>query len=69
MSQTAPYFHDGSAATLADVLKVYEDGGRVIASGPWAGDGRQNPNKTEVLVPVVLSPADKDALIAFLESL
>lgn len=69
VSQTAPYFHDGSAATLADVLKVYEDGGRAIASGPWAGDGRQNPNKTEVLVPVVLSPADKDALIAFLESL
>jgi cytochrome c peroxidase len=69
VSQTGPYFHDGSAATLADVLTVYEDGGRLIADGPWAGDGRANLNKTDVLVPVVLSPADKDALIAFLESL
>ncbi len=28
---TAPYFHDGSAATLDDVIAVYENGGRNMA--------------------------------------
>jgi cytochrome c peroxidase len=37
---TAPYFHDGSAATLDDVLDHYQAGGRTITSGPYAGDGR-----------------------------
>ena len=31
---TAPYMHDGSAATLEDVLAHYAAGGRTIADGP-----------------------------------
>ena len=42
---TAPYFHDGSAATLQDVLDHYARGGRLLTTGPNAGDGRENPLK------------------------
>jgi cytochrome c peroxidase len=34
---TAPYMHDGSAATLDDVFEHYQAGGRTISSGPYAG--------------------------------
>ena len=37
---TAPYMHDGTIATLDEVLDFYAAGGRHIASGPFAGDGR-----------------------------
>jgi cytochrome c peroxidase len=58
---TAPYFHDGSAATLDDVLDVYEQGGR--------GDGRWSPLKSAAIVPVALSAQDRADLIAFLRAL
>jgi len=35
---TAPYMHDGTMATLEEVLDFYAAGGRVIADGPLAGD-------------------------------
>ena len=43
---TAPYMHDGSIATLNDVLDHYAAGGRTIATGPHAGVGRDNPLKS-----------------------
>jgi cytochrome c peroxidase len=43
---TAPYMHDGSLATLEDVLAHYAAGGRTIASGPHQGVGHDNPNKS-----------------------
>lgn len=58
---TAPYFHDGSAATLEAVLDVYEQGGR--------GDGQHSPLKSEALVPITMSREDRAALIAFLRAL
>lgn len=58
---TAPYFHDGSAATLEDVLDVYEQGGR--------GTGQRSPLKSEALVPITMSREDRAALIAFLRAL
>jgi cytochrome c peroxidase len=58
---TAPYFHDGSAATLEEVLDVYEQGGR--------GEGKRSPLKSEALVPLTLSHADRAALIVFLRAL
>lgn len=58
---TAPYFHDGSAATLEDVLDVYEHGGR--------GDGRRSSLKSEAMVPITLSREDRAGLIAFLGAL
>ena len=66
---TAPYLHDGSVATLEAVLDFYADGGRRIASGPYAGDGRLNPHKSELISLIDLNAQDKSDLVAFLKTL
>ena len=66
---TAPYFHDGSAATLDDVIDNYVNGGRTIVSGPNAGDGHANPNRDPLVKGFTLSAVDRADLRAFLESL
>ncbi len=55
---TAPYMHDGSMATLPEVLAHYAAGGRTA-----------NPNKSTILRPFSLTDAERSDLIAFLESL
>ena len=57
IARTAPYMHDGSLATLADVVDFYDRG------------GRPNPNLFPAIGPLNLSAEEKQALIAFLESL
>ncbi len=54
VSRTAPYMHDGSLDRLEAVVDFYERGG-----GPGA----------ERLVPFTLTPEERAALLAFLESL
>jgi cytochrome c peroxidase len=54
---TAPYFHDGSAKTLADVVKFYN------------GGGKANLNLEEELHALGLSEDEQKDLVAFLESL
>ena len=66
---TAPYFHDGSAATLEDVLAHYMAGGRTITDGANAGVGKDNPHKSPLVRPFTLTEGEKAALIAFLRSL
>ena len=66
---TAPYMHDGSIATLAEVLDHYAAGGRTIASGPNAGVGQRNPNKSARVHGFSMTGAEKRDLLAFLESL
>ena len=66
---TAPYMHDGSIATLEEVIDFYARGGRLTKSGPLAGDGRTSPYKRAELRGFVLGPGDRAALIAFLECL
>jgi cytochrome c peroxidase len=66
---TAPYMHDGSMATLEAVLDHYAAGGRVIASGPNAGDGRSSPHKSELVSGFSLTPKQKHDVLAFLQSL
>ena len=66
---TAPYMHDGSIATLEEVIDHYERGGRLIESGPNAGDGAINPNKSQFVTGFPLSDAAKADLVAFLKSL
>ncbi len=66
---TAPYMHDGSIETLEEVLDHYAAGGREVSDGPWAGDGRQNPNKSTLIRPFTLSDQEKADLLAFLHSL
>ena len=66
---TAPYMHDGSVPTLEEVIDIYAASGRNIPSGPRAGDGRLNPHKSELIVPIDLSAQEKSDLIAFLKTL
>jgi cytochrome c peroxidase len=66
---TAPYMHDGSAATLQDVVAHYAAGGRTIADGPYRGVGRDNPHKSSSVRGFALSDAQRADLIAFLQSL
>jgi cytochrome c peroxidase len=66
---TAPYMHDGSMNTLAEVVDFYAAGGRNIESGPYAGDGRFSPFKDGFINGFELSEQEKQDLIAFLESL
>lgn len=66
---TAPYFHDGSAATLDDVIDHYAAAGRTIASGPNAGVGSANPYKSAFIVGFTLTEQERADLKAFLESL
>ena len=66
---TGPYMHDGSAATLAEVIRSYEAGGRYITEGPYAGDGRANPLKSGFVAGFTLSDGEREDLIHFLESL
>ena len=51
--------HDGSIATLSEVIEHYARGGRSSA----------NPLKSSILHPLSLSPRDKMDLIEFLQSL
>jgi cytochrome c peroxidase len=55
---TAPYFHDGSQATLWDVMDHYNK-----------GDGLQNPWLDEDIQPLALTEKEIDDVVAFLASL
>ena len=66
---TGPYMHDGSIETLSEVLDHYAKGGRTIPSGPNAGLGRDNPNKSRTMRPFEMSPQEKEDLIDFLKTL
>jgi cytochrome c peroxidase len=54
---TAPYMHDGSIATLADVVEHYQSG------------GENHFNKNNLIQPLNLTNTEKQDLVAFLKSL
>jgi cytochrome c peroxidase len=66
---TAPYMHDGSIATLEEVIAHYERGGRLIATGENAGDGRRSPYKSEFVRGFEITDEERADLIAFLHAL
>lgn len=66
---TAPYMHDGSIATLRDVVEHYARGGRIISEGPNAGDGRLSPLKSGLIRGFQASEEEKEDVVAFLRSL
>lgn len=66
---TFPYGHDGSVGSLGEVLDNYARGGRVVLSGPNAGDGRVNPFKDRRINGFPMPPQDRQDLLAFLASL
>jgi cytochrome c peroxidase len=55
--QTAPYMHDGSEATLEQVIDFYDKG------------GVGNPNLSKEIKPLKLTAQDKRDLVAFMEAL
>jgi cytochrome c peroxidase len=57
VAKTAPYFHDGSVATLREAVKLMGSG------------GLPNKHKDPLLMDRRLSDAEIDQLVAFLESL
>jgi cytochrome c peroxidase len=70
IEKTAPYMHDGSVATLEDVIANYARGGRLIEAGPNAGDGKNNPYKSEFIHGFSsLSAQGRADLVEFLKSL
>ena len=54
---TAPYMHDGSMASLEDVIAHYNAGGHT------------HPNKSNLIKPLNLTDTEKASLVAFLNSL
>ena len=59
---TAPYMHDGSIATLEEVIEHYEAGGRASTKG-------NNPYKSGFVKGFKLTESEKQDLLAFLRSL
>ncbi len=57
VAMTPPYMHDGSLATLEDVVEFYSAG------------GRPNPNLSPLIRPLLLDAYEKAALVAFLRAL
>ena len=57
IARTAPYMHDGSLATLEEVIEFYDRG------------GNPNPYLDQEIRPLRLTPEEKTALVAFLRSL
>lgn len=66
---TAPYMHDGSIATLGEVVDHYKAGGRTISEGKYAGNGSESPLKSDFVRGFRLSAQEKQDLIEFLKSL
>jgi cytochrome c peroxidase len=62
---TAPYMHDGSIATLPEVIEHYSVGGRQAPRGPHDG----NVLKDMRIRAFQISEQEKADLVAFLESL
>ena len=57
VSKHAPYMHDGSLATLMDVVEHYNKG------------GTPNPQLSPMIQPLNLTDEEKAALVAFMEAL
>jgi cytochrome c peroxidase len=57
VTKHSPYLHDGSESSLREVVELYNRG------------GNKNPYLDVKMEPLRLSPAEVDAIVAFLESL
>jgi cytochrome c peroxidase len=69
IARTAPYMHDGSLATLNDVIDFYAAGGRMLTEGPRTGDGRTHPGKSAFIKGFALTAEEREDLLNFLSSL
>lgn len=69
LAYTKPYMHDGSVISLTDVVDIFAAGGRNVQSGPFVGDGRTNPHKSELIQPIELSATQRADLVEMLLAL
>ena len=69
IEKTAPYMHDGSMATLAEIIDLHSNGGRNVTTGANIGDGRNHPYLDENIAPRNFTEQEKADLIEFLKSL
>ena len=69
VAYTAPYMHDGSLATLEDVIEFYAAGGLQSEINGELSDGRLHPLKSSFVRGFELTDEEKQALLAFLHSL
>jgi len=51
------------------VLDLYQQGGRNTTLGPWQGDGRLHPVKSNFVKGFDLTAEERAAVLAFLQSL
>ncbi|MBL0145587.1 MAG: di-heme enzyme [Chitinophagaceae bacterium] len=66
---TNPYMHDGSVATIEDVIDIYARGGRDVNYGDYKGDGKLNTNKSNLINGFTLTAEERSNLLAFLHAL
>jgi len=66
---TYPYMHDGSVATLEEVIDIHSVGGRIINIGKLKGDGTKNVHKDKLIFAKQFSEDEKKNLVNFLKSL
>lgn len=68
---TGPYFHNGSALTLEQVVEFYDRGGnrRLREGGDTTGLGPNATNLDPGITPLGLTDGEARALVAFLEAL
>jgi cytochrome c peroxidase len=57
VARRAPYMHNGSVATLQDVIELYNKG------------GIDRPSRSPLIKPLLLTAREKEDLIAFLQTL
>ena len=69
IQSSAPYMHDGSVATLSEVIDIYAAGGRNVEHGQYQGDGRVNVLKSQFIKGFVLTAEEKQDLLEFLNTL
>jgi cytochrome c peroxidase len=69
VEKTAPYYHDGSASNLIEVVNNYANAGRNITWGINKGDGAKHPNKNKLITGFTITENEKKALISFLYQL
>ena len=65
IERSAPYMHDGSLATLGDVIDFYAAGGRVLTDGQRPGDGRSHPGKNPFIKGFTLTAQERQDLLDF----
>jgi cytochrome c peroxidase len=61
--------HDGSVATLEEVIDLYARGGRLIEEGSFAGDGAESPLRSPFVQGFELSETERADLVEFLKAL